>query len=124
MSQKVTKDKDPKRVDPGRKGRENFMKKMKEDILNDVKKGGGDTTNSSNEITSPTKNPGNEPTSSTTNSSNKTTRSNNTYIHGVGIVAVLAIGVCVFFAYNTFQPKNKKQANEKEDQRPKRRHML
>ena len=135
MSQKVTKDKDPKRVDPGRKGRANFMKKMKEDILNDVKKGGGDTTNSSNEITSPTKNPGNEPTSSTTNSSNKTTRptnnssnrtarSNNTYIHGVGIVAVLAIGVCVFFAYNTFQPKNKKQANEKEDQRPKRRHML
>ena len=135
MSQKVTKDKDPKRVDPGRKGRENFMKKMKEDILNDVKKGGGNTTNSSNEITSPTKNPGNEPTSSTTNSSNKTTRptnnssnrtarSNNTYIHGVGIVVVLAIGVCVFFAYNTFQPKNKKQANEKEDQRPKRRHML
>ena len=102
MSQKVTKDKDPKRVDPGRKGRENFMKKMKEDILNDVKKGGGDTTNSSN----------------------RTARSNNTYIHGVGIVAVLAIGVCVFFAYNTFQPKNKKQANEKEDQRPKRRHML
>ena len=26
-SQKVTKDKDPKRVDAGRKGRKNFMKK-------------------------------------------------------------------------------------------------
>ena len=51
-------------------------------------------------------------------------QSNDTYVYGVGILAVLAIGVCVFFAYNTFQPKNKKQANEKEDQRPKRRHML
>ena len=37
-SQKVTKNKDPKRVDAGRKGRETFMKKMKENILNDAKK--------------------------------------------------------------------------------------
>ena len=37
-TQKVTKNKDPKRVDAGRKGRENFMKKMKENILNDAKK--------------------------------------------------------------------------------------
>ena len=35
------------------------------------------------------------------------------YVYGVGILAVLATGVCVFFAYNTLQPKNKKQANEK-----------
>ena len=27
------------------------------------------------------------------------------YVYGFGILAVLAIGVCVFFAYNTFQPK-------------------
>ena len=46
------------------------------------------------------------------------------YVYGAGIVPVLAIGICVFFAYNTFQPKNKKQANEKQDQQPKRRHML
>ena len=38
ISWKVTEDKDPKRVDAGRKGRENFMKKMKENILNDAKK--------------------------------------------------------------------------------------
>ena len=44
------------------------------------------------------------------------------YVYGVGILAVRAIGVCVFFAYNTFQPK--KQANEKQDKPPKRRHML
>ena len=37
-SQKVTKNKDPKCVDAGCKGRENFMKKMKENILNDAKK--------------------------------------------------------------------------------------
>ena len=35
------------------------------------------------------------------------------YVYGVGILAVLDTGVCVFFAYNTLQPKNKKQANEK-----------
>ena len=97
-SQKVTIDKDSKCVDAGRKGRENFMKKVKKNILNDAKKGGGDTTNSSNETTSPT-------TGVTSSSSNKTSsvtntatiRSNDAYIYGVGILAVLAIGVCVFF---------------------------
>ena len=52
-----------------------------------------------------------------------TARSNDTYVYGVGMLAVLAIGVCVFFAYETF-PKNKKPVNEKQDQPPKRRHML
>ena len=50
-------------------------------------------------------------------------QSNDTYVYGVGILAVLTIGVCVFFAYNNF-PKNKKQANEKQDQPPKRCHIL
>ena len=53
-----------------------------------------------------------------------TVQSSDTYVYGVGILAVLAIGVCVFFAYNTFQPKNKKLVNDKQDQPPKRRHML
>ena len=53
-----------------------------------------------------------------------TTRSNDTYVYGVGILAVLAIGVCVFFAYDTFQPKNKKIVNEKQDQQPKRLHVF
>ena len=48
-SQKVTKDKDTKLVGAGRRAREHFMKKLKENILNDAKKGGGDTINSSNE---------------------------------------------------------------------------
>ena len=51
-------------------------------------------------------------------------QSNDTYVYGVGMLGVLAIGVCLFFAYNTFQSKNKKQVNEKKDQQPKRRHML
>ena len=36
-----------------------------------------------------------------------TVQSNGAYVYGAGIFAILAIGVCVFFAYNTFQPKEK-----------------
>ena len=36
--EKVTKDKDPKRVETARKGREKYMNKFKESILDDVKK--------------------------------------------------------------------------------------
>ena len=81
------------------------------------KKGGRDTTNASNETTSAT-NIAINPTAG------PTTRPNDTYVYGVGILAVLAIGVCVFFAYNTFQLKNKKLVNEKQDQTPKRHHMF
>ena len=127
-SKKVTKD--PKRVDAARKGREKYMNKLKESILNDAKKGGGDNTNASNE----TSNASNETTSATNNATThatSTTTTNDTYVHGVGMLAVLAIGACVFFAYNNF-PKNKKGANDcstaqheqKKDQPPKRHHML
>ena len=37
-----------------------------------------------------------------------TAQSNDTYVYGVDMLAVLAIGVCVFLACNTFHPKNKK----------------
>ena len=49
-----------------------------------------------------------------------TVQLNDTYDYGVGILADLSIGACVFFAY----PKNKKLVNEKRDQPPKRRYML
>ena len=103
-SEKFTKD--PNGVKGARKGREKYMNKLKKSILNDVKKGNGDTTNARDE---------------TTNAINETTstRSNDTYVYGVGMLAVLAIGVCVFFACNTSQVENKKQ-----DQLSKRRHML
>ena len=98
-TEKVTKD--PKRVETARKGREKYMNKLKESILNDAKKGSEDTSNGSNETNSATNNASNE-TTSVTNTA--TTKSNDTYVYGVGILTVLAIGVCVFFAYNTFQP--------------------
>ena len=60
--------------------------------------------------------------SSVQSSVQSTVQSNDTYIYGVGMLAVLAIGVYVFFAYNTFS-KNKKQANEKKYQ-PQRLHVF
>ena len=103
ISHKITQDKDPKRVDAGRKGKENFMKKMKENILNDAKKGSGDTKNSSNETTSSTNNSSNE-TTSVTNTT--TTRSNDTYVYDIGIVAILAL-VPVYFLHTTLSLKIK-----------------
>ena len=104
-SEKVIKD--PKRAEAARKGREKYMNKLKESILNDVKKDSGDTTNTSNETTNPTNNASNE----TTNVNNTATaRPNDAYVYRVGILAVLAIGACVFFAYNTFQPQPHKSS--------------
>ena len=114
--------KDPKRLEATRKGREKYMNKLKESILNDAKKGSTDTINTSNETTSPAPNESNETTSPTTNAI--TLRSNGAYIYSVGTLAVLAIGVCAFFAYKTSQAANKKQDNEKQDQTPKQRHVL
>ena len=59
-----------------------------------------------------------------------TTRSNDTYVYGIGMLAVVPIGVCVFF---TYQAKNNKQdydrlaaqhEQKKQDQPPKQCHML
>ena len=80
-----------------------LMKKRKEEILRSKEQSTGQSTEQSTEQSK--------------------VQSNDTYVYGVGMLAVLTIGVCVFFAYNNF-PKNKKQAHEKQDQPPKRRHML
>ena len=84
------------------------MKKLKEEILEEF-----------NQLSTPS--PKDRPTPSTSSSTGNSTpstlshhaRPNDTYVYGVGILAVLATGVCVFFAYNTFQPKNKKIINKK-----------
>ena len=57
--------------------------------------------------------------SSKSSTSSYARRSNDTYFYGVGILAVLAIGVCVLFGYNIFHPK-KTTNDEKQDQPPKR----
>ena len=49
-----------------------------------------------------------------------TGQSNDTYIYGVGIPAVLAIGVCVFFTYN----KKVEQVIHEQSITPKRRHKI
>ena len=117
--QKVTKD--PKRVEESRKGKEKYMNKLKKSILNDAKKGSGDNSNVINETTSATSTT-TTPTTSTT--STATTRPSDTYIYGVGILAVLVITICVYFTYNSSQVTNKKNVNGKQDQPPKRLHML
>ena len=47
-------------------------------------------------------------------------QSNDTYVYGVGIIAVLAIGVCVLFMYNM----KAGQVIHEEPIKPKRCHML
>ena len=131
-SQKVPKG--SKRQERGKKSHETYMKrikkkKKKKKILEDNQLPTSPTTD---EPTPSTSSSTGDPTPSTSSSTGNPTpstpshtlTSNDTYIYGVGILAVLAIGTCVFFTYNTFQPKNKKLVNEKQDQPTKRRHML
>ena len=101
----ITREKHPGRLAQGHKFIA-LMKKRNKDILRNKEQSTVQSTKQSTE----------HPSVQSTVQSN--------YVYNVGILAVLAIVVCVFFAYNTFQPKNKKQANEKHDQQTKLRHML
>ena len=76
---KITQEKHPGRVPQGHKLAA-LMKKRKEEILRNKEKSTEQSTEQS--------------------SVQSTVQSN--YVYGIGILAVLAIGVCVFFAYNTF----------------------
>ena len=104
------------------------MKRLKEQILDDNQPPTFSTSPPKRDPTSSTSPPAYDPTSSTCyptpSTSSHATRSNDTYVYGIDVLAAFANGACVFFAYNTFQPKNKKPVNEKQDQPPKRRHML
>ena len=107
-SQKVA-TKDPKRQERGKNSHKTYMKRVKVKILED------------NQL--PTPSPIDRPIPSTCSSRPSMSSytgdptpstpshaiiSNHTYVYGVGILALLAIDVCVFFAYNASQPKNKK----------------
>ena len=108
----ITREKHPGRVTQGHKLAA-LMKKRKEEILCSKEQATEQSTVQSTEQ------------SSVQSSVQSTEQSSvQSYVYGVGMLVILAIGVCIFFAYNTFQPKNKKQAHEKKDQPPKRRHML
>ena len=105
------------------------MKKLKEQILEEHQLPTPSTSSSTCDQALSTFSSTCDPTPST---SFHATKSNDTFIYGIGILGVLAIGVCVFFTYNTFQPKNKKLVNDrlaaqheqKQDQPPKRCHMV
>ena len=113
----ITREKHPGRLAQGHKFIA-LMKKRNKDILRNKEQSTVQSTKQSLEQSSVQST---EP--STEHPSVQSTVQSN-YVYNVGILAVLAIVVCVFFAYNTFQPKNKKQANEKHDQQTKLRHML
>ena len=118
-SQKVTED--LKRQERDKKLHKTYTKRLKEKIAyqdNQDKPTSSASSPTGDSTTSTSYSIGN----STPSTPLHTIRSNDTYVYGVGILAVLAIGVCVVFTYNTFQPK--KLINEKQDQPPKPRHML
>ena len=112
---KVTKQKDPKRQAAGCKGHEKYMAKLKEDILKNV-----GSSNSTNGRISTT-NDSNSGGINTTNDSTTTTSSGSTitYIHGVGAIAVLALGACVFIKLmrNPSQPDKDPEKISKEPEK-------
>ena len=119
-SKKVAKD--PKRQERVKKSNETYMKRLKEQILEGNQLSTPSLTGNSTPFT-----PSSAPftSSSIGNSTSFTpphsTRPNDNYIYGVGILAVIATGVCAFFAYNL---KIKNSSIKKMNQPPKRRHML
>ena len=127
----ITREEHPGRVAQGHK-LATLMKKRKEEILRTKEQAAEQSaeqfTEQSTEqsmeqsteqsMVQPTEQPSVQSSAQFTEQSS--VRSNRAYVYGVGMLVVLVIGVCIFFAY----PKNKKQANEKQDQPPKRRHML
>ena len=111
-SEKVTKD--PRRIERGKKLYETRMKRLKEQILQD------------NQV--PTLSTSSCTGSLTPSTSSHTTRSNNSYVYGIGVLVVLAIGACVLFTYNTSQAKklinDRLIAQHEQKQPPKGRQML
>ena len=90
---KVTKQRDPKRQVAGRKGHEKYMAKLTEDILKNV----GSSNGGSSSSTSGGINTTNDSTSGGSDATSTTTSSTITnYIHGVGAIVVLSLGVCTF----------------------------
>ena len=96
----ITREKHPGRVAQGHKLAA-LMKKRKEEILRNKEQSTEQSIVQSKEQSS---------VQSTEQSAVQPTgQSNNTYVYGVGMLAILAIAACVFFAYNTSQAKNKLQ---------------
>ena len=113
---KVTKQRDPKRQAAGRKGREKYMAKLKEDILKNVGSinGGSSSSNSTNGGINTTND-------TTTTTSSGSTITNFSYIRGVGAIVVLALGVCIViipkWMRNPPQPNKDPEKNSEEPEK-------
>ena len=118
---KVTKQRDPKRQAAGRKDHEKYMVKLKEDILKNVGNAVSNTTNDStndgiNTINDST-NGGSDATGTTTSSG----KTNFSYIHGVGAIAVLSLAACIFIIPNLMRnPSQRDKDSEKISKEPEK----
>ena len=117
----ITREKHPGRVAQGHKLTA-LMKKRKEEILRNKEQCAVQSTVQSTEQSSVQSTVQSTVQCTVQSTEQPSVQSNDTYVYGVGMLAVIVIGVCVVFTYNTFQPKSKKLVNEK--QPPKRRHMI
>ena len=88
---KVTKQRDPKRQVAGHKVHENYIAKLKEDILKNFGSSNGGSSSSKS-----TNGGINTTNDSTTASSSGSTITNFSYIHGLGAIAALYLGVYIF----------------------------
>ena len=115
----MTREKHPGRVAQGHKFAA-LMKKIKKEILHNKEQS---TEQSKEQPTKQSKEHSMEQSSAQSSAQSTeqssvwpTAQSNDTYVHGVGMLVVLVIGICVFFKYN-----NK---YHEEPIKPKGRHML
>ena len=107
----MTREKHPGRVAQGHKLAA-LIKKRKEEILRNKEQ----STEQSKEHSTEQSSAQSSAQSTEQSSVRPTAQSNDTYVHGVGMLAVLVIGICVFFKYN--------KKDHEEPIKPKGRHML
>ena len=107
----ITREKHPGRATQGHKLAA-LMNKRKEEILRNKEQSTEQSTEQSSAQSS---------VRSTVQSTEQpSVQSNDSYVYGIGILPVLAIGVCILFTYNMKAGR----AIHEESIKPKRRHML
>ena len=125
---KVMKQRDPKRQAAGREGHEKYIAKLKEDISKNVGNGGSSNSNSTSGGINTTNDSASRGINTTNDSTTTTSSTITNYIHGVGAIAVLSLGVCIFIKLmrNPSQPDKdpKKISKEPEKISKIRRKML
>ena len=101
----VTKQRDPKRQAAGRKGHEKYMAKLKEDILKNVGSSNGGSGSSNGD--SGSSNSTNDSTNGGSDATTSSGKTNFSYIHGVGAIAVLSLGNYIFIIPKSMRKPDK-----------------